>query len=272
MSGDSGARNRVQAVERGIDILMALSNGARTLTDVARVTGLSKGTAFRLLASLGHEQLVIRDPNDTVYLLGPGFLRMFQGAMTDLGGIATLARPALQELWSRTDETVTIHVRIGYERICVAELPSSQPLRYSSTVGSTAPLHVGSAGKVLMAFLPADELDRAVANMQLSPLTRDTITDREQFREELRTIARQGWGMSAGERIAGAAAISVPVRGPQGLFASLSVLGPTERMSESLRLEMLPDLQRAAGEIEEAMGRVESDGRAPLTSLDGRRK
>lgn len=255
MNGDRGSRNRVQAVERGIDILLALANGARTLTDVAKATGLSKGTAFRLLSSLGHEQLVVRDPNDTVYLLGPGFLRMFQGAMTNLGGIAALARPALEELWSRLNETVTIHVRIGYERICVVELPSSHALRYSANVGATAPLHVGSAGKVLMAFLPPAEFERALSAIQLNPLTHNTVTDRDQLREELVAVARQGWAMSAGERIVGATAISVPVRDRHGLFAALSVLGPAERMSGQVRLDMLPDLQRTAMTIEAAMGR-----------------
>lgn len=244
---------RVQSIERGIDILMALANGASTLTEVARATGLSKGTAFRLLASLNHEQLVVRDPDDTVYVLGPGFLRMFQGAMTNLGGIATLARGALQELWERTGETVTLHVRIGFERICVAELTSPQPLRYSSTVGATAPIHVGSAGKVLLAFLPRDELARALSEMQLSSITHLTITDGQRLREELAEVKARGWAISEGERIIGAAAISVPIRGNAGLAASLSVLGPLERMNHSVRLAMLPHLQRAAASVEIAL-------------------
>jgi DNA-binding IclR family transcriptional regulator len=257
MSDERTARNRVQSVERSIDILLALANGARTLTDVAKATGLSKGTAFRLLASLNHEQLVIRDPNDTAYMLGPGILRMFQGAMTNLGGIATPARPALQELWSRTDETVTLHVRIGYERICVAEFPSTQALRYSANLGASAPLHVGSAGKVLMALLEPEELERALSNMLLNSVTYNTITNRDQLREELEVVRRRGWAMSEGERIVGAAAISVPVRGP-GMFAALSVLGPTERMNEQVRLEMLPEMQRIAATIEAALGRSDA--------------
>ncbi len=242
--------NRVQAVERSIGILMALANGARTLTDVTRATGLSKGTAFRLLASLNYEQLVVKDPAANVYLLGPGFLRMFQGVMGDLGSIGTLARPQLQELWQHSAETVTLHVSIGAERICVAELPSPQPIRYVSQVGATAPLHVGSAGKVLLAFLDPTRLERTLAALSLTPMTGATTTDVDVLRQELETVARQGWAMSTGERITGASAISIPVNGGPRVLAALSVLGPSDRLTSQARMELLPELKKAAAGIE----------------------
>jgi DNA-binding IclR family transcriptional regulator len=185
-----------------------------------------------------------------VYLLGPGFLRMFQGVMGDLGSIATLARPQLHELWSRSQETVTLHVSIGAERICVAELPSPQPIRYISSVGTTAPLHVGSAGKVLLAFLEPTRLERTLAALPLAAMTGATTTDGDVLRQELATVARQGWAMSTGERITGASAISVPVSGGPGVLAALSVLGPSDRLSSQARMELLPGLKRAADGIE----------------------
>jgi DNA-binding IclR family transcriptional regulator len=242
--------NRVQAVERSISILMALANGARTLTDVTRATGLSKGTAFRLLASLNHEQLVVKDPAANVYLLGPGFLRMFQGVMGDLGSIGTLARPHLQELWRTSGETVALHVSLGAERICVAELPSPQPIRYVSKVGATAPLHVGSAGKVLLAFLEPIRLERTLAALSLAPMTGATTTDPAVLRQELAEVQRQGWAMSSGERITGASAITVPVSGGPGVLAALSVLGPSDRLTTQARMALLPALRTAAEGIE----------------------
>lgn len=245
--------NRVQSVERSIGILMALAEGARTLTDVTRATGLSKGTAFRLLASLNHEQLVVKDPAANVYLLGPGFLRMFQGVMGDLGSIATLARPVLQRLWERSRETVTLHVALGAERICVAELPSPEPIRYISTVGATAPLHTGSAGKVLLAFMAPEARERTLAGLPLTALTEATITDAGVLRQELATVERQGWAMSSGERISGASAISVPVRDGGRIVAALSVLGPRDRLTPKACMDLLGELRTAAAEIEDTL-------------------
>lgn len=245
--------NRVQSVERSIGILMALAEGARTLTDVTRATGLSKGTAFRLLASLNHEQLVVKDPASNVYLLGPGFLRMFQGVMGDLGSIATLARPVLQRLWASSRETVTLHVSLGAERICVAELPSPEPIRYISTVGATAPLHTGSAGKVLLAFMPPETRERTLAGLPLTALTEATITDASVLRQELATVERQGWAMSSGERISGASAISVPVRDGSRIVAALSVLGPRDRLTPKACMDLLGELRAAAADIEDTL-------------------
>jgi DNA-binding IclR family transcriptional regulator len=262
---------RVQSVERGIDVLLALADGARTLTDVTRVTGLSKGTAFRLLVSLNHRQLVVRDPREHGYLLGPGFLRLFQGVMNDLGAIATLARPALERLWRESGETVTLHVRSGAERICVAELPSAQPIRYVATVGATAPLHVGSAGKVLLAFMPPAELTRTLSSLPLTGLTHATITDLQALRQELATVTRQGWAMSSGERIVGASAISVPVQASDGLLAALSVLGPVDRLTPQMSLDLLPSVRRAAAEIEQILSSpaiaIDEDTAAPAADV-----
>lgn len=246
--------DRVQAVERAIDILLALVNGPRTLTEVCRQTNLSKGTAFRLLVSLGHEGFVVKDgmPN-AVYMLGPGLLRLVQGVMHGLGAVGAVARPATLELWHHTKETVTLHVRVGLERICIDEIPSPHPIRYTAEVGSVAPLHVGSAGKVLLAGLTPDEFERLVASLPLSRITEHTVTDPRTLRREVVAVRRRGWAISAGERVIGAAAISVPVESVDGPIAALSVLGPVTRLPRKRLVDLAGELQATAAEIEEAL-------------------
>jgi len=244
---------RVQSVERSIDILMSLADGPRTLTDVTRATGLSKSTTFRLLASLGYENLVVKSSGENLYMLGPGFLRLLQGATLGVGAITAVAKPELTELCEKTQETVAVHVRIGAERICVEELPSPLPIRYISGLGATAALHVGAAGKVLLAFLSPEELDRALSAIQLLPAG-ERPEDVAALCRELETIQRQGYAMSTGERIQGAAAVTVPVRGLHGFLAALSLLGPADRLSRARRLELVPVMRETAAAIEAALG------------------
>lgn len=259
---------RVQSVERAIDILAALGSGSRTLTEITRVTGLSKGTAFRLLASLNHRQFVIRDPVEGGYLLGPAFLGLFESVLGDLGAIAKVAMPILQRLSGESGETVTLHVRSAGERICVAESPSSQAIRYTASVGATAPLHVGSAGKVLLAAMSEDKRAQALASQQLTPVTAATITDRSALEEEVATVARQGWAISSGERIDGAGAVSVPVRSRSGLNLALSILGPADRLSVERRLALVPNLQQGAKEIEAAFDALDLSDEGEAASED----
>jgi len=247
---------RVQSVERSIDILMALSTGPHSLTQVARMTGLSKGTTHRLLATLDHEGLVLKNTLDNMYMLGPGILRLVRGAARGIGSIALLAEPALTKLRDQTGETVTLHVSVGVERICIEEIPSLEPVRYSAPVGSRAPLHVGSAGKVLLAFEDPEELERALTMLPLDALTPDTITDPQSLREELAMVRQNGWASSHGERVPDAAAVSVPVFSNGRIVASLSLLGPASRLTDEVRIRQLPDLRKAAAAFETVLAKA----------------
>lgn len=249
---------RVQSVERAIDILMALSSAPRTLTEVTRATGLPKGTAFRLLASLNHQNLVVKAPESNLYMLGPGFLRVIQGVLTGIGAITRVAKPTIAHLWEETNETVSVHVRVGVERVCVDELPSPLPIRYMSEVGASVPLWIGSAGKVLLAFMDPAEMEKVVSTLPLEPRLDGTPLDADVLLTELAEVRRKGWAMSAGERIVGAAAISVPVRHGPGFVASLSVLGPVTRLTRRRRLALVPTLQDAALEIESTLASLNS--------------
>jgi len=245
-------KDRVQSIERGIDILMALAHGPKTLAEVTRATGLSKATAFRILGSLGYENLVVKN-NSHSYTLGPGCLRLIQGATQGDGAITAVAGPALDALWKATEETVALHIRVGLERICVEEIPGPQPIRYVSTVGASAPLTIGSAGRVLLAYTASSEFESVLTAI----LRADAGThsaDEAWLRDELDTIRRRGYALSAGERVHGAAAISVPIHGRHGFVAALSVLGPDFRLNKRRRLEMLPQLLQAAAQIGDILG------------------
>lgn len=252
---------RVQSVDRAIDILMTLVAGPKTLTDVCRATELPKGTAFRLLHSLSDRGLVIKDPGrDHLYMLGPNLLRFAQGVTLGLGSIGTLAAPVLEGVSEQTQETVTLHVRIGVERVCIFVIPSPSALRYTASPGSKAPLHVGAAGMTLIAFLGEEEIERVLSSLPqpLETLTDGTVTEMGTLRRRLTDVRRRGYAISAGERVPGAAAVSVPLRAHGELVAALSILGPASRLPRRRLAEVAEELQGASSEIEAIL-----DGRDP---------
>ena len=240
----------IQSVHRSINVLMALRSGPLTLTELARATNLSKGTTFRILTTLQYERVVVKDPGNNQYMIGPGLFVLLQGSLSSLGSLTSAAKPVLRDLRDKTHETVALHTAIGAERICIDEFQSEAEIKYSSHPGAAAPIHLGSAGKILLAYMDSDQRERVFD--LLRPLSGDTsgrIANAEALRAELEAVRRQGWAMSLGERIADAAAISVPIRAHRFLIA-LSVLGPSARLSQERRLELLPDVQRAAARVE----------------------
>jgi DNA-binding IclR family transcriptional regulator len=244
VSTDSPA-SRVQVIERSLDILEALRDGPRSLSEICRATSLAKGTAYRLLAGLTARKVVIKDPLTANYMLGPGLLRLANGAFLGIGTIATLCRSRLEALAESTQETVALHVQAGIERTCIDEVASPQVIRYSSGVGSSAPLHVGSAGKVLLALMDEPERERSIRLLerrtdgQAAPAT---------LRNSLRQIADDGFAISTAERVEGATAISVPINS-QVMPMALSVLGPAQRLSRKRLIEFLPAVRETAAEI-----------------------
>ena len=249
MNGNGESRvsaTRVQVVERAIDILNVLSKGRATLSEVTREVGLPKGTTFRILGALQYEKVVFKDPVDSSYQLGPGFLRLSQTQTPWFGALTILTEPAMSALLEQAQETVALHVRVGPERICVAELPSPQQIRYSAEVGVPVPLYVGAAGKVLLAQLEGQALERMLGALDLLPFTDGTIRDREELSAAVEKARVDGYAQSLGERVASAAAISVPIDLSLDVGASLSLLGPADRFTEEVRLSQLDNLLAAA--------------------------
>jgi DNA-binding IclR family transcriptional regulator len=224
------------------------------LSSLVQAVGLSKGTVHRLLAALGHQGLVMHDPDSGLYLLGPGMLRVADTATQGFGGLGLVARPFMSDLWRSTGETIAMHIRIASERICISELPSNQSMRFICGVGEAVPVHSGSAGKILLAFADPQVQQRLLHGARLDALTDTTIVDPRELELELEKVRTQGWAESHGERISGAIGVSAPVFDFSGaIVASLSVLAPAQRLEGRID-EVRTPLVQTADAISEAFG------------------
>jgi DNA-binding IclR family transcriptional regulator len=254
----------VRSVARAIDILLALQHGTVSLGRIAQRTGLSKPTAHRLLSSLSYGQLVIQDPVTSEYMLGPGCLGIADAVMSGLGGLGPIAVPTLQQLAADSGESAALHVRAGLQRICVEQVPSPQPVRYTARVGASNPLHAGAMGKLLLAFSDPADLADLLDRIPLTASTNATITDRRTLETELDRIRGTGYAVSRGEHAVGVAAVSAPVlRSDGSILAALSVLGPTERLTDAAIKKLLPTLRSAAADLAE---RVASSNKVAVTA------
>ena len=220
----------VRAVERAVSILTALGAEDLRLVDLAGRLGLHKATVIRLLASLMDAGLVERDERDR-YLLGPAVLRLAARQLAGHRRLVGFLRDALERIRAATGETVTVHVRVATDRVCVDELESPQAIAYRAGVGQRAPMHIGSAGKVLLAFLPDGERLALLRQLRLVRITERSITSLDRLEAELAQVRRLGYAFSSGERVIGASAVSVPVLDAEDhVVAAVSVLAPAPRL------------------------------------------
>lgn len=245
----------VRAVSRAIEVLLSLEDGPQSLARIAEATGLTKPTVHRLLATLVGSQLVIQNPATSEYMLGPGCLGIADAVLRGLGGLGLLAQSNLEELSEWSQETVALHVPAGPQRVCVAQLPSPQPVNYTAAVGVAKPLYTGAMGKVLLAFTDQGDLRELLRRLTLTRITAGTITNRDELERQIVRTRRLGYAISRGEQADGVAAISAPVFAANGhVLAALSVLGPSNRMPDTVMAKLRPLVMQCAAEISKLLG------------------
>lgn len=256
---DKNESGGVRAVERAADILTCLGKAEQSLSEISRDVRLNKATVLRMLISLERKGFVFKDLNTGKYSLDWRLLGLFSNMLTRSQGLVNNAYPYMEKLWQHTGETITLYVRKGFDRLCVAELPSPQPLKYTAGIGVTVPLHAGSPGKLLLAFMSAEELSNALEKIELFRLTNKTIINRDILINELMQIRKQGWSTSFGERIDGVSSLSVPVYNREKkVEVSLNILGPFVRLGEKCLMEYLEILQETALSLSNRLGYYES--------------
>lgn len=238
----------INSITRGVEILKSLSEGVDRVTDLAVRLGMSKSTTHRLLKSLENTSIVRRDPITRRYYIGPLVLDLASRPVISHQSLTICAFEEMRGLRDLIQETVVLHVRIGLERVCVEELPSLQPLKYTAGKGFVAPLYTGSAGKVLLSELNDEELELLLKNMKFAPIGPQTITNSQKLIEEIRKARELGYAVSFGERVPGSASISVPVRSYICPVA-LSVLGPESRFPLNAIMNHLDEIRDASCSI-----------------------
>ncbi len=137
-------RYAVRAAARVLDILDLLQQSADavTLADVAEATGLPKSSAFRYLATMESRGYVQRDTAG--YHLGIGFL---SSRAPRLEVLAVRARPVLEEVRDRFDETVNLAVLDGTRAVYLEIVESRRGMRFAARRGDREPIHSTALGQ-----------------------------------------------------------------------------------------------------------------------------
>ncbi|NYV78835.1 IclR family transcriptional regulator, partial [Streptomyces sp. UH6] len=219
----SGTAGRQTAVDKALHLMMTLAETGESIgvSGLARRTGLSKSTAFRLLGIL--ERNAVVEKVGSAYRLGTQLYDLgTRGVYGSSIGLRERLVPHLAELYESTHETVHLAVLHGTEVVYANKLYGHRPTPCPSRIGSRLPASVTAVGKVLLAFDP--EAAEAVIEGGLHPATAHSITDPVAFRAHLARIRAAGVAEDHEESTPGLSCVAVPVLGPAGLpVAALSV-------------------------------------------------
>ncbi len=241
----------IAAVDRAFDLVAALMRlGPSSLSQLARETGCTRVTAFRILHTLQARGLVLQDRQRGPWRLGAGWLGVACAAQAQQA-LARAAAPEMARLAEAVHETVYLLVRDGQEGEVAAIQRGDPNVHVYFTIGQRLPLHAGP-GRLLLAYAPPG-LQRSTLATRLPRLTPATRTDPVWIAADLPRIRTRGWLITTEEMHEGAVSVSAGVRDRSGaVVAVLTIASPLTRMRAPRPHTLLTPLIAAA----EALGAV----------------
>ncbi|MEU8799949.1 IclR family transcriptional regulator [Spirillospora sp. NPDC048819] len=226
----ASAQGGTEVAGRVADVLLLFAGGPEHLgvSAISRELGISKAVVYRILQSLVSREVL--ETGAAGYRLGPAAVALGVSALRGFN-VRDAAAPALRRLRDETAETTTLSGLVGDERVYLDQFESPREVKMTVEVGRRFPLHAGSSGRVILAFLPADRRE-SLLTRPLSALTDRTVTDAAALRARLTETVRDGVAVSFGERQVDAGSVAAPLFGPDGeVHGSISVCGPRHRFT-----------------------------------------
>jgi len=253
----ANGRPLLQLLERTFTILDLFTpeRPEWTTTEAAHAAGVPVPTAYRILAALRARSFVAQDAATKRFRLGVGALELGERARA-LVDVRASALPVLRRLCRESGETALLTATSEHHDhgVCLERVESPHPLRLSVHTGRLLPLHAGASQKVLLAYLPHEEIDRILSG-SLERVCRATIVDPDELRADLARIRRRGWADSFEETDVGVWGLAVPILDAGGrLVAAVGLAGPSARMSRSRLREHVARLRSGAEDIGRAVG------------------
>ena len=255
---DQPTRYAVPAVEGALSVLETLANAPQLgVSELAKRMGLSKGSAYRLLATLVRRGYVEKDAQSDRYQLTYRLFAVGSRAAHRLG-LREVAQPVMERLGAETGEAVNLGVLDEFRTVSLHLIESAHPLSLSMRIGGL-PAHATATGKILLAGLDPAEFARRLEGRRLERVTERTIKSRPTLLAELARVRTQGFAVDDEECSLGMRCVGAPIQDHRGIVvAALSVVAPCQRLTPAMLPVVADAVRAAAGEISRRLGHLEA--------------
>jgi IclR family pca regulon transcriptional regulator len=247
---DKPGDSYVQSFARGLAVIRAFNaeRPAQTLTDVAAATGLTRAGARRILLTL--QTLGYVEADGRMFRLTPRILDLGFAYLTSMP-FWNVAEPVMEQLSAEVHESCSAAVLDRTEIVYVLRVPTHKIMTINLSIGSRLPAWCTSMGRVLLSSLDDAALDAILDASNLHAHTPRTVTDKNELKQIIAQVRRQGWAINDQELEEGLISISAPIRNRQGrIIAAMNISGNAQRNSAKQMMKtFLEPLQKAAQNV-----------------------
>jgi IclR family transcriptional regulator, pca regulon regulatory protein len=247
----TGDPNFMTSLARGLIVIQAFTQQSpqMTISQLSVKTGLSRAAVRRCLYTL--TKLGFAGAEDgSRYSLRPRMLTLSH-TYTTSNTLSTAAQPILERMSATLRESFSVATLDGEDIVYIARTQVSRVMAVDLHIGSRLPAYCTSMGRVLLAYLPTEQLENYLAKVVLTPHTTRTITSIEKLRLALRNVRRSGYALVDQEYEVGLRSLAVPVYAASGrVVATLNLSGNAPRLSViEMQSRYLTHLRNAANEL-----------------------
>jgi IclR family transcriptional regulator, pca regulon regulatory protein len=247
----AGDPNFMTSLARGLIVIQAFTQQSpqMTISQLSIRTGLSRAAVRRCLYTL--TKLGFAGAEDgSRYSLRPRMLTLSH-TYTTSNTLSTAAQPILERMSNAHRESFSVATLDGDEIVYVARTTVNRVMAVDLHIGSRLPAYCTSMGRVLLAYLPPEQLENYLARVVLTPHTTRTITTVDKLRLTLRNVRRNGYALVDQELEVGLRSLAVPVYSPTGrVVATINLSGNAPRLSIlEMQSRFLNPLRNAANEL-----------------------
>jgi IclR family acetate operon transcriptional repressor len=223
------------------------------VSEIARLTGIEKGNAHRILKTLESVGYVSQHGETKKYR---GEAEVLALARTALGGmdIITIARQSMTAISEETGESVHLAQRTKRGGVYVAQKRQPGRITIETEIGAHPIIHATATGKALTAFDEFSQIEDLIQN-PMTAFTQKTITSVAEFQADLARVRERGYAIDDEELTPDVRCVAAPIFDFFGaVIGCVGISGPASRMSDERLGVMGSRIRDAADAITQKLG------------------
>jgi DNA-binding IclR family transcriptional regulator len=263
---DDRQRVGVQSLGRAFAILEEIARHREGigLADLSKRVGLHNSTTFHLVKTLVSLGYVRQERESKRYRVGRPLFALAASSLDEIE-MVNLATPILEDLARETGESSHFAVRMGDAVVVIARTSGPGAFQLTDRVGVVRPAHCTALGKVILAALRPEQLDRLLERVALVPSTEKSITETSALLREIEEVRRSGIAFDDGEFNIEVRCVAVPVKDFTGqVIGALGISGPIWRLSIQALQSRAKIVQSAADRLSAEFGHKAALTKSPI--------
>ncbi len=237
-------------VKKAFIILDAISKSTQGLriSEISSSLDISKSTVHGITAALEDAGTVVRDSVSKRYTIGLTLMTLGKAAYERID-FKNIARPIMEELMELCQESVFLGVRNGDSVTVIDIVESRKDFKITSPIGTALPLLAGAVGKIFLSLMEPKDCQKYLDTHPLKHFTPNSITNAQDYLEELEHVQNMGYATDDEEYISGVRAVAAPIKRYGAYIPAIWVVGFKASMSDKKILTIIEQTQTAAKEI-----------------------